>query len=752
MTAALGEAVARLRARRGRSLIAALGIAAAATMIGTAVTLSFGLSTGAERAAQRSDLPDVTARFERRTRAQVDERIGALANVEDRSYRLEIEGVALSSDGGSSREGVAQLVPRGRRGYAVVEGRDLSGRPGEVLVERGVARAWELEPGDSLSVAGLGPVRVVGVALSADDVAFPLAPSPRVYLAEELVPADFRRRGRSVNLVLLWARDPARLDSLLVQARAVSFGLEDLRFATRDGVRALVDQVSGLVIALLITFSVVALATAGVMLGASARAEVARRLESIGVMRAIGLSRTRVAARYAADAALVALPAGAFGLTLGTLVAAAPGVRLIEILNELAPGAAVAPPLAAALAGIVAVVVAATVWPAWRAASLPPAQVLRGAEVRHAPRRAPTPSGPFGLGLRLALATRGRTLATAMVVGAAIAVVLLMLALATFLGRLADDPGVVGKRYQLTAALPAARAGEVERIPGVAAATARLEVDGVSSFELGQPVRLVGYPGDHTAFEAPSLAGGRRVARAGEAEVGQGLADTLGVALGSTLAVQLPTGEEARYRVVGVVRTIELQGRVALVRSDDALASAAEDPELAVRLEPGADRDAVERALRALGAQAAPVGATGPNDQAFLSVLAGVLRVVAGVNGLICLYVLVQALAVLATEHRRTIAILRAGGAHRGTVALVLLGTATLIVALAAPAGILVERFVLGPAAARLAADYASLPLGASAPQIVAVLAGLGLIAAGAAALTALRVERDSVAAALREG
>jgi len=113
VTAALGEAVARLRARRGRSLIAALGIAAAATMIGTAVTLSFGLSTGAERAAQRSDLPDVTARFERRTRAQVDERIGALANVEDRSYRLEIEGVALSSDGGSSREGVAQLVPRG---------------------------------------------------------------------------------------------------------------------------------------------------------------------------------------------------------------------------------------------------------------------------------------------------------------------------------------------------------------------------------------------------------------------------------------------------------------------------------------------------------------------------------------------------------------------------------------------------------------------------------------------------------------
>jgi ABC-type antimicrobial peptide transport system permease subunit len=752
MPTGLSEALARLRTRRGRSLTAALGIAAAATMIGTAVTLSFGLSTGPERAAERSDLPDVIARFEPRTRAQLDERVGALANVEDRSYRFEIEDVELSSDGGSSREGIVQLIPEGRRGYAVLEGRDLSGRPGEVVVERGVAREWELAPGDSLSVEGLGPVRVVGVALSADDVAFPLAADPRVYLPEQLAPANFRARGRSVNLVLLWARDPARLDALLVQARAVSFGLEDLRFATREGVRALVDQVSGIVIALLIAFSLVALGAAGVMLGASARADVQRRLESIGVMRAIGVSRRQVAARYAIDAGLLALPAGAFGLAVGTLVAAAPSARLLETLNELAPGAAVVGPLAVALVGIVALVVAATAWPAWRAASLPPAEVLRGADVRHAPRRVPTPGGSFGLGLRLALATRGRTLATAVVIGAATAVVLLMLALAGFLGRLADDPGVVGKRYQLTAALPADRAGEVERIPGVDAAAPRLVVDGVDSFELGQPVRLVGYPNDHTAFEAPPLAGGRRVERPGEAEVGQGLADSLGVGLGSALAVQLPSGEEARYQVVGVVRTLEREGRLAFVRSDDALARAGDDPELAVRLDPGADREAVQRALGGLGARAAPVGGSGPEDQAFLSVLAGVLRVVAGVNGLICLYVLVQALAVLATERRRTIAVLRAGGAQRGTVALVLLGTASLILVVAAPAGILTERFVLGPAAARLAAGYASLPLGASTAQIAAVVAGLGLIATAAAAWTARRVERDSVAAALREG
>ncbi|MEJ7716270.1 MAG: ABC transporter ATP-binding protein [Thermoleophilaceae bacterium] len=142
MSGALREAAARLRARRGRTLVAAAGIAAAAAMVGTAVTLSYGLQTGFDRATERADLPDVVARFQPQTESNVDRRVRGLANVEARSYRFELTKVGLSSAGGSSRKGVLQLVPRGRRGYAVVEGRDLSGRPGELVVERGVAREW----------------------------------------------------------------------------------------------------------------------------------------------------------------------------------------------------------------------------------------------------------------------------------------------------------------------------------------------------------------------------------------------------------------------------------------------------------------------------------------------------------------------------------------------------------------------------------------------------------------------------------
>jgi len=126
--------------------------------------------------------------------------------------------------------------------------------------------------------------------------------------------------------------------------------------------------------------------------------------------------------------------------------------------------------------------------------------------------------------------------------------------------------------------------------------------------------------------------------------------------------------------------------------------------------------------------------------------------VVAGVNGLICLYVLVQALALTAVERRGTIAVLRAAGAPLRTVALVLLGAASVVVALAAPAAVAVERLALGPAVAQLAAGYASLPLGAAPGQVLAVVAGLVLVAIAAALWVARRTEREPIVTALREG
>jgi len=139
MRRALGLAVARLRARPGRTALAGLGILAAGAMAGAALTVSFGLATGFDRAADRADLPDVIARFDNtRTPAFVDRRVRALPDVAARSFRLEITNVHLSGNGHRSGQGSLEVLVAGRRrGYAVVAGRDVSDRRGGEVVRHG---------------------------------------------------------------------------------------------------------------------------------------------------------------------------------------------------------------------------------------------------------------------------------------------------------------------------------------------------------------------------------------------------------------------------------------------------------------------------------------------------------------------------------------------------------------------------------------------------------------------------------------
>jgi len=402
-------------------------------------------------------------------------------------------------------------------------------------------------------------------------------------------------------------------------------------------------------------------------------------------------------------------------------------------------------------------VVAAATWPAWRAARRPPAAILRGGEL--AGTRAPgrgARGGLAGLGARFATAARARWVAAVATIGVCAGVVCLMLALASLLERLRDDPGTVGKRYQLTAELdgadPRGVAAAVRAVDGVADAAPRYAADAADSFRLGEPLRLVGYAGDHTRFEAPPLADGRRLRGPGEVEVGLGLADALGLRPGSTLAVQLAGGSEARFRVSGVVRALENDGRIAWVRPDRLLeADPALTPSLSVRLDGGADRRAVERALVDLGAPPRAVGGATTRNAQFLGVLAAVLRGVGLAVGLVCLYALVQALAMTARERRAAVALLRACGGDGATVALVLLGAAAAVALPGALLGVALEITVLGPLVARLAAGFASLPIAPGIGQVVLVVAGLLVLAAVATALVARRVLREPVVLGLRE-
>jgi ABC-type lipoprotein release transport system permease subunit len=481
---------------------------------------------------------------------------------------------------------------------------------------------------------------------------------------------------------------------------------------------------------------------------------VQRRLRTIGISRAVGASRGHLVAVQAVEAAAVAVPAASVGLAIGVVASAGPSDRLLTMLNEPPPGSALILPLFAGWALAVAIPVVAAAWPAWRAAGRPPVALLHGAGLAG---RAGAPRHRFGsqsagltaLGSRLVAARRGRLAATVLTLGVSTAFVLLLLALASALSALETDPGALGKRYQLTASLPSESVAEVRAVPGVQAAAPRYEVQAVDSYSLGETIDVIAYPGNHTIFEAPPLTAGHRLRGNRQAEVGAGLADALGLTPGSTLAIALPSGVELRLRVSGIVSSLDHDGRAAYIPAQALLRADPEAPEeIAVRLKPGADQTKVTQALTALGAEPTPAGGATARGVPLVDTLRTLLRAIAIVDGLVCLYALIQTCALTVAERRRTIAVLRATGAGGGAVARLLMGVVLTLVIPAALFGILVERLVLGPALAHLAANYATLELAAGTLEIAVVVAGL--LVAGA--IATLWVTRQATRETVVEG
>lgn len=733
-----------LRLRTRRTLLTALGIALAAAMLSAAIVVSDSLGNGFSRAANQAHLADIIVRFNPQPAQKVAQRITALPDIKSFSLRQEYTNIDISANGHSADNTSVEVVDAGGdgpHGYALVAGHDVSGRPGQVVLERGLAAEWHIPLDGTIEIGGLGPEKVVGFAEEPDNVSYPLA-APQVYLSKQALGTQ---AGPDVNEAQIWLRDPRYLNEVLVQARATSYGVKGLRFVTRSGVKVLLDQAAGIVIDLLVALSLIALATAGVLLAASARAEVERRLKAIGIRRAVGGPRAFIALTQALEALFIAVPAATVGTIAGGLATGGPSDRLLMLLNEPAAGASLLPLMTAGWAVSIAIPSLAAAWPAWRAAGRAPVDLLRGAELRSQGTRRSALKSPslIVLGGRLAGARRTRLVATAITLGCSTAFVLLMLALASGLSTLETDPQALGKRYQLTAALPPSAVNHVKKIPGVQNVSPRYEDQGVDSFSLGETIDVIGYPGNPTTFEAPPLTAGRRPNGPHQAEVGAGLADALGLSPGSLLAIELPSGKELRLTVAGVVGSLDHDGRVAYVPAKAMLKVDPSAPEeLAIILKPGANQQAVQKAL---GPAAAPASGAIGRGVPLVQVLRSILTAIAVVDGLVCLYALAQACALIVQERRRTVAVLRACGAGPNAVRRLLAGAAAALVLPAAVLGILLETLVLGPALSGLAANYATLPLAATGTDIAIVLIGLAAAAAIAVLWVAQRATRESV-------
>ena len=409
---------------------------------------------------------------------------------------------------------------------------------------------------------------------------------------------------------------------------------------------------------------------------------------------------------------------------------------------------------------LVLIVAGFSAWPAWRAARRPAIETLRGGDIAGAARALPLPAGATGLGVRLVAARPVRTLGAVIVLGLAAALILLVLSIASVLRSLDQRPQALGTRYQL--ALPAGRPAleAANATAGVDGAATRFEVLAADSFRLGEPFKIISFAGDHTEFEDPVLDRGRHLRNDNEAEVGLGLATALGLQIGGTLAAQLPSGAEIRYEVVGIVRAFQDQGRIVYVNPKRLLAADPSAPStIAVRVAPGFTVSGVRDTLEAQGILALDSGGIAgqsvqgfaARSSGFLGVVIALLRSIAIVSGVVCLYAVAQVLALTAHERRRSLAVVRSFGASRTQIVLIFAGAAATIGALALPLGVVVERFALGPMVASLAASYVSLPLTAGPLEIAATAASLALGATAVALLLGRAATSRSVVVDLTE-
>src|SRR6185436_20730118 len=117
-------ALLRLHSAPKRAVLAALGVLLASAMAGAAITVGYGLHTGFDRAAREADLPDVIVRFRPERRPEVDAIVRRLPNLQARSYRTQVDNRQVAGGSGATDNGSVVLVG-GRRGYAIVDGRDV---------------------------------------------------------------------------------------------------------------------------------------------------------------------------------------------------------------------------------------------------------------------------------------------------------------------------------------------------------------------------------------------------------------------------------------------------------------------------------------------------------------------------------------------------------------------------------------------------------------------------------------------------
>lgn len=255
----------------------------------------------------------------------------------------------------------------------------------EVAAGAGLARKLHLHVGDTIQVAGQ-PVRVTGIVSSGDAtdgiLLVPLSIAQRwmgrpgavrrVYVSALTKPEDTLAR-----------KDPSQLSPALRDrwycspyANSIAYQIEETLPHTRAEQIRRIAQGEGLILTrisgLMWLVAVAALFAAGLAVAASMTTAIVERRQEIGLMRALGATRTVIATLFFAEITLLALAGGLFGYLFGSLLAA----RIAEQI--FGSGIAFNPTiLPATLLLAVILSVSGSAPSVWQAMRMEPAAVLR---------------------------------------------------------------------------------------------------------------------------------------------------------------------------------------------------------------------------------------------------------------------------------------------------------------------------------------------------------------------------------------
>lgn len=776
MRAMLRKALADLRGHRLQAALIVVMLLAATTALTLAVTVRRGTTQPYERAFEEANGAHIWFFGGQ----DVDwGRIAALEGVtgtagpysvaESEIVTPGLPGLPRINKEGVRLFGMEALPEIGRP--LVTDGRWLAeGAAGEVVLDRTFARQRRVRPGDQVQVAtpgGPATLEVVGLALNVGYGPYPQWTPALAYVTPATL-AGIEPRPEELRRVFgVRLADGSASGSFT--ERAFRLYPPGALLGTDDWteVRADLTEENDIYALLLGVFSVFALGACGFVIANAISGRVLAQFREIGILKAIGFTPGQVVGLFLAENLALALVATLPGIALAALLA--PGFldETAELFNTTAPSAFDPATALGVFAGVGALVTLFTLVPAWQAGRTPVVQAITTGFARV--QRRPSVPGriaahlrlpvPVVLGSKDAFARPVRALLTVAALALTVMTAVFSLGMEATLEDLSDDPAFFGSAFPLEVFRGEQPDTEMRTVlagfPEVTGVYARSDLDvrapgradSIVARALDEPYDQLGYRiREGRLFQAP-----------GEAIVGHGLANLLGLEIGDELSLTADS-RPLTLRVVGRYNDGEEDGRTVMFSLETLRRQV--DPDAlptvyGLRLTPGADADTLRMTIMStpLPVPGEPVPVATYDDGA--DDLAPIRGILIGLNAVLLLIGLVNLVttALLGVRERwRDLGIVKAIGLTPAQVMTTVLSGSGLLALLAAvagiPLGLLVTRLLFEQLGRQTnVGDVGTMP---PVGWLLLLLPATVLFASLAAALPARRAASVQVTEALR--